>query len=168
MTPLQTVYDSFFNIVTDDFYNELITSEVNDDCKAILLASIPLFEFPKQPLNIVLDVNGEEIFDRILTLEEVNILAFGMVQIWAQRQVSTIEMTRQKFSGADFKITSQAAHLQRLLALLESTKTEHRRLQMLYSRRRDNGIGGYETTFDLLVTPTKPKNIERRGVSKRK
>lgn len=90
-------------------------------------------------------------FTRDLTLEEQNILAYGMVEIWLQRQITSIEVTRQKFSGVDFKLTSQASHLTKLLSLIEDVRAEHRRLQMLHSRRRVNNFGKYESTFDLLV-----------------
>ena len=41
-----------------------------------------------------------------LTSEEINILAILMVCAWVQRQVSSIENTRMKYSGSDFKMTS--------------------------------------------------------------
>ena len=46
-----------------------------------------------------------------LTSEEINILALLMKQSWIQRQVSSIENIRMKYSGPDFKMTSQANHL---------------------------------------------------------
>lgn len=50
-------------------------------------------------------------FNVELTSEEVNILAIIMKQGWVQRQVTSIEHTRMKYSGPDFKMTSQANHL---------------------------------------------------------
>jgi hypothetical protein len=41
-----------------------------------------------------------------LTSEEINILAILMLEGWVQRQVSSIEVTRMKYSGPDFKMTS--------------------------------------------------------------
>lgn len=112
------------------------------------MASIPNFEFPNQILDFTLDNEGSFLPD--LTLEEINILAVGMQQIWLQRQITSIESTRQKFSGPDFKQSSQASHLQTLIRTITNTKDEHRRLQMLYSRRRKKN-GKYESTFDLFV-----------------
>jgi hypothetical protein len=57
-------------------------------------------------------------FSADLTSEEINILAILMMINWTQRQVTSIENTRMKYSGADFKMTSQANHLQKLLGLL--------------------------------------------------
>lgn len=45
-------------------------------------------------------------FGAELTSEEINILALLMKCAWVQRQVSSIENTRMKYSGADFKMTS--------------------------------------------------------------
>ncbi len=147
MTPFTEVYDAFFALITDDMYMEITKEETEADCQTLLLASLPLFEFPKQSL----DFNKKcKYFVGELTLEEINILATGMTQIWQQRQINSIEVIRQKASGPDFKTSSQAAHLQRLLALIQTTKDEHRRLQMLYSRREKKG-DKYESTFGRLV-----------------
>lgn len=154
MTPLKAVYDSFFALITDDMYMEIGPEDTLKDCKSMLLASIPLFEFPEAPFEITtieVDHHPQDTFTRDLTLEEQNILAYGMVEIWLQRQITSIEVTRQKFSGVDFKLTSQASHLTKLLSLIEDVRAEHRRLQMLHSRRRVNNFGKYESTFDLLV-----------------
>ena len=45
-------------------------------------------------------------FNVELTQEEINILALLMKQGWVQRQVTSIENTRMKYSGVDFKMTS--------------------------------------------------------------
>ena len=59
-----------------------------------------------------------------LSQEEINILALLMKQAWVQRQVTSIENTRMKYSGADFKMTSQANHLSKLLSLLEESRRD--------------------------------------------
>ena len=45
-------------------------------------------------------------FAEDLTSEEINILAILMMIAWTQRQVTSIENTRMKYSGSDFKMTS--------------------------------------------------------------
>ena len=77
-----------------------------------------------------------------LTSEEINILAILMMNSWLQRQITTIELIRQKYSGTDFKMTSQANHLARLLTLLDETQRQSLHMQRLYKRRRldDNGM----------------------------
>ena len=85
-----------------------------------------------------------------LTSEEVNIIALLMLEDWVQRQVTSIENTRMKYSGSDFKFTSQANHLSKLVSLLNTCKAESKRLQRLYKRRRPTNEGGYESNWDVL------------------
>ena len=85
-----------------------------------------------------------------LTAEEINILALLMKQGWVQRQVTSIENTRMKYSGADFKMTSQANHLQKLLALLEESRRDSFHMQRLYKRRRIVSDGRYRSNWDVL------------------
>ena len=63
-------------------------------------------------------------FNVKLSSEEINILALLMKQSWVQRQVTSIENIRMKFSGSDFKMTSQANHLAKLLTLLEESRRD--------------------------------------------
>ena len=58
--------------------------------------------------DIIVD---ESTFDVDLTSEEINILAILMMNGWLQRQVTSIENTRMKYYGTDFKFTSQDNHL---------------------------------------------------------
>lgn len=127
-------------------YMEITEEETLADCEQLLKSSLPLFEFPKKPIEF-----KDGSFTADLTQEEINIIAYGMLQVWLQRQITSVEVVRQKFTGSDFKQTSQASHLQRLMTLFTNTQAEHRRLQMLYSRRRVGKDGTYESTFDLLV-----------------
>lgn len=75
-------------------------------------------------------------FNVDLTSEEINILALLMKNSWVQRQVTSIEHTRMKYSGSDFKMTSQANHLAKLMTLLNESKKESLRAQRLYKRRK--------------------------------
>ena len=85
-----------------------------------------------------------------LTSEEINILALLMKQGWIQRQVSSIENTRMKYSGSDFKMTSQANHLQKLLALLSEAQRESFHMQRLYKRRKLDDNGVYQSNWSCL------------------
>ena len=85
-----------------------------------------------------------------LTSEEINILALLMKQSWVQRQVNSIENTRMKYYGSDFKMTSQANHLSKLMNLLETAKTESFHMQRLYKRRRLDDKGYYHSNWAVL------------------
>lgn len=85
-----------------------------------------------------------------LTSEEVNILALLMKQGWVQRQVTSIENTRMKYSGSDFKFTSQANHLSKLMNLLTESQRDSFHMQRLYKRRKlDNGV--YKSNWSILI-----------------
>ena len=89
-------------------------------------------------------------FNCELTPEEINILALLMKQGWVQRQVASIENTRMKYSGSDFKMTSQANHLSKLLSLLNEARRDSFHMQRLYKRRK-LADGGYKSNWSSLM-----------------
>ena len=104
-----------------------------------------------------LDVNPDVMveassFNTNLTSEEINILAILMMCAWLQRQVTSIENIRMKYSGADFKMTSQANHLAKLLSLLKETQRQSHHMQRLYKRRKIVDGGQYESNWSVLRT----------------
>lgn len=88
---------------------------------------------------------------RPLTSEEQNIIALLMKVSWVQRQVTSIEQTRMKYSGSDFKFTSQANHLAKLMNLLEVSRTEAFHMQRLYKRRKYVSGEGYSSNWSSLM-----------------
>ena len=90
-------------------------------------------------------------FNFELSAEEINILALLMKQGWVQRQVTSIENTRMKYSGSDFKMTSQANHLSKLMSLLEESRRDSFHMQRLYKRRRFSKSGAYESNWSSLM-----------------
>lgn len=131
-TTFKEIYDRFFGKITDDMYVEWTKEDTEKDVKNILIDAIPGFEFPRFPLY---DYN-EDSYNCHLTSEEINILAILMYNTWLQRQVASIENTRQKFSGSDFKMTSQANHLDKLIKLKQEGERQDRHMQRLYKRRK--------------------------------
>ncbi len=85
-----------------------------------------------------------------LTDEEINILATLMMVAWLQRQVTSIENIRMKYSGSDFKFTSQANHLAKLLNLLEETQRQSHHIQRLYKRRKVDDMGNISSNWSCL------------------
>ena len=97
--------------------------------------------------NVLVDKSR---FNIELSPEEINILALLMKQGWVQRQVTSIENTRMKYSGSDFKMTSQANHLSKLLTLLEESRRDSFHMQRLYKRRK-LAAGGYQSNWSSLM-----------------
>ena len=104
--------------------------------------SLDLEEIPK----VLID---RSCFNVELSQEEINILALLMKQAWVQRQVTSIENTRMKYSGSDFKMTSQANHLSKLLSLLEESRRDSFHMQRLYKRRKLSK-DGYSSNWSVL------------------
>ena len=133
-TSFEEIYNRFLGKITDDMYLEWTPEDTYKDMKNILLDAIPGFEFPRFPLY---DYDPEEeSFGCYLTSEEVNILALLMYNTWLQRQVASIENTRMKYSGSDFKMTSQANHLAKLMELKKEAERQAHHMQRLYKRRK--------------------------------
>ncbi len=141
-TPFEDIYDAFLGKVTDDMYMSQDSDGIGPwtkedtlkDLKQILLDSIPGFEFPRFPLYDY-DAEAEE-YNVTLTKEEINIFALLMLETWVQRQMTSIENTRQKYTGSDFKATSQANHLSKLMELKRETERRIHHMQRLYKRRK--------------------------------
>lgn len=133
-TPFKKIINKFLGKITDDMYLELTYQDTVRDSVQILLDAIPYFEFPRFPLYDYDEV--EEQYNCDLTVEEINILALLMKTAWLDRQINSIENTRMKYSGADFKLTSQANHLAKLLQLKTENVRESTHAQRLYKRRK--------------------------------
>lgn len=128
-TLFAAVYNRFLGKITDDMYMEITPQETIWDLQSLLINALPGFEFPRKKLNyecltrilnegsvniqgfVVKNKDGEAVEDASyffadLDSEEINILALLMLEGWIQRQISSVEVTRMKFSGNDFKLTS--------------------------------------------------------------
>ena len=138
MTNFELIYDRFLGKITDDMYMEWTPEDTQKDLYNILMDAIPGFEFPRFSLYDFTDTA----FNSDLTSEEINILALLMYNVWLQRQVASIENIRMKYSGSDFKMTSQANHLAKLIELKKEAERQTHHMQRLYKRRklsRENG-----------------------------
>lgn len=172
-TLFASVYNRFLGKITDDMYMELTPKDTIKDLQNLLIDAIPGFEFPRKSLeyNILerpinkdsvniqgffienADGDGYEdasSFNATLSSEEINILAILMMNSWLQRQVTTIENIRMKYSGTDFKMTSQANHLAKLLTLLKETQRQSLHMQRLYKRRRTSEDGTIRSNWDIF------------------
>jgi len=74
-----------------------------------------------------------------------------MIVNWIGQQLASVENVRMKYSGADFKFTSQANHMQKLLQLKKDYEREGFHLQRLYKRRIKDVNGVYHSTFGKIM-----------------
>lgn len=148
-TSFETIIDRFLGKITDDMYLELTPEDTIRDAKQFLADAIPYFEFPRFALY---DYNAElEEYNVDLTDEEINILALLMKTAWLERQINSVEVTRMKYSGSDFKMTSQANHLSKLLQLKSENVRESTHAQRLYKRRKFNEDGTISSNWSCLL-----------------
>ena len=155
-TPFQTIYDAFFNLVTDDMYLEWAEEDTYADVKNILIAALTKFEFPRFKLYDYTfgDINSDPItidqFNFILDQEEINIFANLMICEWITRQLATVDVTKQRYGSRDFTFTSQANHLSKLLDFKERYILDSKKLQRLYKRRFFDEDGYVQANYSGL------------------
>ena len=153
MTTAQQVYDEFLSQITDDMYMELTPEDTAALLEELLESAIPWFEFPRQSLEREdpdKPFGDDNNFVNDLTKEEIGILAKYMTVEWFGQQLASIELVRQKYSGSDFKLTSQANHLQKMISLLTESQRDSFHMQRLYKRRRINDQGYIESNWDVF------------------
>lgn len=143
------VYDAFFRKITEDMYMELTKEDTESMVQELLLSALSWFEFPR------VDINDYDLaagcFNVALSLDEINIISTYMVKEWLGQQLASVENTRMKYSGSDFKFTSQANHMAKLKNLVETYKQEGFHLQRLYKRRKKDVNGIYRSTMGEIM-----------------
>ena len=163
LTPQDTIRD-LRNLLIDaipgfefprhNLYDYSIESEIkfeDEIDKDDFIIGILWDEMPEDSINETPRVEIERSsFTAELTSEEINILAILMMCAWVQRQVTSIENTRMKYSGTDFKMTSQANHLSKLLSLLNECNRQSLHMQRLYKRRKIIDNGEYRSNWSIL------------------
>ena len=130
---IKTVQKREDTLTEDDFVLGVVWGQIPDDN-----TQIP---------DVIVEQSS---FSADLTDEEINILALIMMTAWVNRQVASIENTRMKFTGSDFKMTSQANHLSKLMNLLSEVQRQSFHMQRLYKRRRLDDKGYYHSNWTVL------------------
>ena len=149
MTDFSVVYENFLSKITDDMYMELTVEETEEMLVSLLLDALPHFEFPRQN---IFDYDTETMtFSVDLTHEEINIIGTYMVVEWMSQQLASVENTRMKYSGSDFKFTSQANHMSKILTVKKDYERLGFHLQRLYKRRKKDANGIFKSTFGEIM-----------------
>lgn len=153
VTTFQEMYDFFLSGITDDMYMEYTKEDTLEMLEEILLAALPNFEFPRDAIIFDVDLKRKQFRCR-LTFEEMRIIRSYMVVEWINYQLASIDNVRQKYSGSDFKFTSQASHIDKLIKLRETYQQEGFHLQRLYCRRhRSDATGAMVSSFTKIMEP---------------
>ena len=151
-TSLQEMYDFFLAGITDDMFLELTKEDTEAMLEEILLAALPHFEFPRWSVPFDVDLK-EKTFNTVLTLEEKMIIRQYMISEWIGFQLATVDLIRQKYSGSDFKFTSQASHIKQLSEMKKQYEQKGFHLQRVYCRRKKRADGRLTSTFSQIMEP---------------
>lgn len=183
-TPFSIIYDSFLSKITDDMYLEFTELDTFRMLEELLIAAIHKFEFPRFDITdfemsyiddidtyegvesnyeeVPITIYGGGYFNSVLTSEEINILSTYMIVEWLGQQLASVENTRMKYSGSDFKFTSQANHMSKILALKKDYEREGFHLQRLYKRRLKDEEGIMRSTFGIIMEKSPEGREETR------
>ena len=149
MTDLNIIYNAFLDQITDDMYMELTKEETYDMLFSLFENALPWFEFPRFDLfNYDKDL---QIYNIDLTKEEIKIISIYMIVEWIGQQLASIELIRMKYSGSDFKFTSQANHMHKLKDMQKEYERKGFHLQRLYKRRKIDKNGIMKSTFGSIM-----------------
>ena len=149
MTSFETIFNTFFSKITDDMYMELTKEQTYALQLELFENALPWFEFPR--VNIYdYDLVLEE-YNIDLSLEEINIITTYMIVEWLGQQLASVELARMKYSGSDFKFTSQANHMHKLTNLKKEYERIGFHLQRLYKRRKADKEGIMRSTFGSIM-----------------
>ena len=141
--------------VIDDYVLETLVVEENETKPDDFIIGVIWDELPEDADDEIPEVLIERShFNVELTSEEINILAILMMCAWLNRQVASIENTRMKYSGTDFKMTSQANHLSKLLSLLAECQRQSHHMQRLYKRRYTDENGEIHSNWTVFGKST--------------
>ena len=176
-TPFSMIYDSFLSKITDDMYMELDELDTFRMLEELLNSAIHKFEFPRFDITDYeesymsdgglysgVDSDNMEVncltyeggcFNNEVTPEEINILSTYMIVEWLSQQLASVENTRMKYSGSDFKFTSQANHMAKILQMKTDYEREGFHLQRLYKRRKQDKNGIMRSTFGKIMKEPK-------------
>jgi hypothetical protein len=130
-TPYSQVFDSFLSKIEDTSYLILTDPEIETDLIKLLNSSLIHFTYPK--VDIFQKDDELQTFTLDIPYAEIEIISRMMVKEWTGRKIRNIRLIEQALSDRDFKLTSQANHLQALLDLQKYNDSEIEKLLAKYS-----------------------------------
>lgn len=171
-TSFITIYDSFLARITDDMYMELTELDTIRMLQDLLVNGLYRFEFPRFDITDYEEGHYDDIgtyqgvesdylelpaigwiggfFNSLLTQEEINILSLTMVIEWLGQQLNITDLTKMKYSGSDFKLTSQANHMAKLKVMIDAAQKDLLHMQRLYKRRKMTAEGPQSTMGEIV------------------
>ena len=100
------------------------------------------FKECKKNLELVSDEEGNHYTTDVLSMEERNIIAQGMVFYWIQSKANYNKLMKNQINTKDYNQLSNANVLLRLNELLDYYRREFNRLRKAYTKNYD-GFNGW-------------------------
>jgi len=129
-TPYDNIHNRVIRKISDRDLLELLQLDATylDD---FLYSALVNFRTSKVDLSDRNETNRE--FNDTLSEIEEEILGLFEVIEWLTPQIYSIDLLKQNMSTKDYKLTSQANHLEKLKILLEESQIRAERLRIIYN-----------------------------------
>ena len=117
--------NGFLNKVSDRYLVGISPTELESYLDGLLISSFSWFRKCKTDLSY--DATARTL-DEDLDDDEIEILSLIMVQEWLKPKLNNIDVLKQNMSTRDYKMYSQANHIDSLKDLKESTRIEYKQM----------------------------------------
>lgn len=122
-TPFALVYELFLQQIADYEFAKLAPEDMEYNMERWLRAAITKFSFDCRANLGDRDMTLKQ-FNANLTELEQQILANQMVVEWLSPKIRTSELIKQSMSDKDFKLYSQANHLEQIRSMRNEAQEE--------------------------------------------
>ncbi len=141
MTPYSEIFKAFLREIQDAFYipnaDQSNVPMLEQEMVGLLHKAIVGFSYPKVDIR---DFDDDSLmFNVDLDIDEIEILATGMVLNWARTQLNDRDILTQAMTTKDFNTYSQAPHIRSLIATVQQAEARFRVMMVKYSVRNKEG-----------------------------
>lgn len=134
MTPVENIFKVFLGQIGKDILAELPEDIAYDLMLDYLKGSTLMFNTCSKDLSISFDEDeGTHVINSNLDLDEIYILANGMIVYWLKPKIYTLEIIKMGMTDGDFSKKSTAPLLGRLIELKKIAEQDMRRQKVKYS-----------------------------------
>ena len=139
-TPLDEIFDRFYSLIKDTDLGKSSEEDLYKLSKTYYEMASTRFKECKKNLELI-KVEEDYYVTDILSTEEKNIIAQGMVYYWVQSKANYNKLMKNQINTKDFNQLSNANVLLRLNELLDFYRREFNRLRKAYSNNYDDFAG---------------------------
>ena len=139
-TPLDEIFDTFYSLIKDTDLGKLSEEDLYKLTKVYYEMASTRFKECKKNLELIKVEENYYVTD-ILSIEERNIIAQGMVYYWIESKANYNKLMKNQINTKDLNQLSNANVLLRLNELLDFYRREFNRLRKAYTRNYDNFEG---------------------------